>query len=57
MDMFCNKALVDKTFKSGDIMRLKSNGGSIVVNEKATIYLGTRKKFGSAQKGSQLLLH
>ena len=37
MDLFCDKALVDKTFKGGDTMRLKSNGGSMVVNEKATI--------------------
>ena len=37
MDLFCNKALVDKTFKSSDTMRLKSNGGSMLVNEKATI--------------------
>ena len=37
MDLFCNKALVNKTFKSGDTMRLKSNGGSMVINKKATI--------------------
>jgi len=43
MDLFCNKALVDKTSKSGDKMRLKSNSGSMLVNEKATIP-GYKKK-------------
>jgi hypothetical protein len=37
MDLFCNTALVSETRKSGDTMRLKSNGGSMLVNHKATV--------------------
>jgi hypothetical protein len=37
MDLFCSNSLVDKTFKSTDTMRLKSNGGSLLVSSKATI--------------------
>ena len=50
MDLFCNIALVDNTFKSIDTMRLKSNGGSMVVNKKAIIPGGYKKKLGSAQE-------
>jgi hypothetical protein len=42
MDLFCNKALVIKTCKSTTSMRLKSNGGTMVVTRKATI-LGYNK--------------
>jgi hypothetical protein len=37
MDLFCNAALVSKTSKSNSSMRLKSNGGTMVVTRKATI--------------------
>jgi hypothetical protein len=37
MDLFCNAALVGKTRKSTTIMRLKSNGGTMVVTRKAII--------------------
>jgi hypothetical protein len=37
MDLFCNKELVGGTYKSSDSMRLKSNGGSMVINHKATL--------------------
>jgi hypothetical protein len=37
MDLFCNTALVSKTCKSTTIMRLKSNGGTMVVTRKATM--------------------
>jgi hypothetical protein len=37
MDIFCNAALVSKTCKSTTSMRLKSNGGTMVVTRKATI--------------------
>jgi hypothetical protein len=37
MDLFCNAALVSKTCKSTTSMRLKSNGGTMLVNRKATI--------------------
>jgi hypothetical protein len=37
MDLFCNAALVSKTRKSTTIMRLKSNGGTMVVTRKATM--------------------
>jgi hypothetical protein len=36
-DLFCNSALVSKTCKSTTIMRLKSNGGTMVVTQKATM--------------------
>jgi hypothetical protein len=32
MDLLCNKALVTKTFRSTKSMRLKSNGGTMMVN-------------------------
>jgi len=35
MDLFCNQALVGETNKSGSSMRLKSNGGTMVVTHKA----------------------
>jgi hypothetical protein len=38
MDLFCSEVLVDKTFKSKNTMKLKSNGGSMLVNQKATIF-------------------
>ena len=37
MDLFCNHAFVEKTFESSSSMRLKSNGGSMVVRRKAKI--------------------
>jgi hypothetical protein len=37
MDLFCSNTLVDKVFKSVSTMRLKSNGGSMLVSQKATI--------------------
>jgi hypothetical protein len=37
MDLFCNAALVSKTCKSTTRMRLKSNGGTMVVTRKATM--------------------
>jgi hypothetical protein len=37
MDLFCNAALVSKTCKSTTSMRLKSNGGTMVVSQKATM--------------------
>jgi hypothetical protein len=37
MDLFCNVALVSKTCKSTTSMRLKSNGGTMVVTRKSTI--------------------
>jgi hypothetical protein len=36
IDLFCNAALVSKTCKSPTIMRLKINGGTVVVTRKAT---------------------
>jgi hypothetical protein len=35
MDLFCNAALVSKTSRSKSSMRLKSNGGTMVVARKA----------------------
>jgi hypothetical protein len=37
MDLFCNTALVSKTRKYTTSMRLKSNGGTMVVTRKATM--------------------
>jgi hypothetical protein len=37
MDLFCNSALVSNISKSKSSMRLKSNGGTMVVNRKATM--------------------
>ena len=37
MDLFCNESLVSTTFESKTPMRLKSNGGTMKVNHKATI--------------------
>jgi hypothetical protein len=37
MDLFCNAALLNKTCKSTTSMRLKSNGGTMVVTRKATM--------------------
>jgi uncharacterized protein YodC (DUF2158 family) len=37
MDLICNPALVEKTFKSSHKMRLKSNGGTMVVSQKAKV--------------------
>jgi hypothetical protein len=37
MDLFCNAALVRKTRKSNSSMRLKSNGGAMVVTRKSTM--------------------
>jgi hypothetical protein len=35
MDLFCNSAMVGNTTKSASIMRLKSNGGTMLVAHKA----------------------
>ena len=35
MDLFCNQALVTETYKYSSSMRLKRNGGTMVVNHKA----------------------
>jgi hypothetical protein len=43
MDLFCNKAVVDKTYKSEDSMQLKTNAGTMLVRHKATIP-GYKKK-------------
>jgi hypothetical protein len=37
MDLFCNTALVSKTSKSKSSLKLKSNGGTMVVSRKATL--------------------
>jgi hypothetical protein len=37
MDLFCNEALVSKISNSRSSMRLKSNGGTMVVTRKATM--------------------
>jgi hypothetical protein len=37
IDLFCNAALVRKTCKSTTSMRLKSNGGTMLVTRKATM--------------------
>ena len=37
MDLICNPALVKKTFRSSKSMRLKSNGGTMVVTHKAKV--------------------
>jgi hypothetical protein len=37
MDLFCNSALVSKTRKATTLMRLKINGGTMVVTRKATM--------------------
>jgi hypothetical protein len=49
MDLFCNAALVNKIIKSRSNMRLKSNGGTMVVTQKAmmegynkTVWFSTR---------------
>jgi hypothetical protein len=42
MDLFCNAALVSKTYKSTTSMRPKSNGGTMVLTWKATL-LGYNK--------------
>ena len=34
MDLFCNQALVTEIYKSSSSMRLKSNGGTMVVTHK-----------------------
>jgi hypothetical protein len=47
MDLFCNAALVSKTRKSNSSMRLKSNGGTMVVTRKEIFWV-TPRLFGSA---------
>ena len=37
MDLFCNRSLVESTFDSGSSVRLKSNGGTMVITRKAKI--------------------
>jgi hypothetical protein len=56
IDLFCKKALVDKTYKSKNYMRLKTNAGTMLVN-KRLLYLAIISKSGSLQEPSQTLLH
>jgi hypothetical protein len=49
IDLFCNAALVSKTCKSTTSMRLKSNGGTMVVTRKP-LCLAITRMFGSAQE-------
>jgi hypothetical protein len=37
MDLFCDPALVNKSFKSKDSMSLRSNGGTMLVTRKAKV--------------------
>ena len=37
MDLFCNRSMVQKTFKSSHVMRLHSNGGEMNISKKATM--------------------
>jgi hypothetical protein len=37
MDLFCNRALVTKTYRSKKSLTLKSNGGTMVVQQKAVV--------------------
>jgi hypothetical protein len=55
MDLFCSKNLGDKIYKTSDTLRIKSNGGSMVVGRKATMP-GYKKKIGSAQAPLLILL-
>jgi hypothetical protein len=49
MDLFCNKTLVETTSKSKSSMRLKSNGGTMVVTQKAKLP-GYNKKVWFSKK-------
>ena len=49
MDLVCNEKLVDQTFRSRGSMRLRSNGGTMVVNHKATVP-GYHKKVWFSKK-------
>jgi hypothetical protein len=49
MDLFCNSAMVVNTIKSASSMRLKSNGGAIVVTRKAYM-AGYHKTFWFSKK-------
>ena len=55
MDLFCNPELVADTFKSIRSVRLKRNGGTMVVNHKSKM-VGYHKKSGLAREKSQILL-
>ena len=44
MDLFCNQALVTETYKSISSMRLKRNGGTMVVTHKSKM-AGHHKKY------------
>jgi hypothetical protein len=37
INLFCNKTLVDKTYKSKDSMHLKTNAGTMLLSQKASI--------------------
>jgi hypothetical protein len=39
MDLFCKKALVDKTYKSSHCMQVKTNAGTMLVSQKTTTWL------------------
>ena len=52
---FCNTALVANKFKSSNIMRLKSNGGTMLVTHKGEM-AGYHKKIGLARELLQILL-
>jgi hypothetical protein len=56
MDLFCNAALVRKISKSRSNMRLKSNGGTMVVTQRQR-WRDTTKLYGSAPDPSQTSLH
>ena len=43
MDLFCNQALITETYKYSSSMRLKKNGGTMVVTHKAKM-AGYHKK-------------
>jgi hypothetical protein len=49
IDLFCNKTLVDKTYKSKDSMRLKTNAGTMLVSQKASIPGYTKRVWFSSR--------
>jgi hypothetical protein len=56
MDLFCNAALVSKTFKSTTIMRLKINSGTMVVTRKVTMPGYNKDAWLSAKQTTTSLL-
>jgi hypothetical protein len=49
MDLFCNPKLVEKIYKSANDVRLKSNGGSMMVGYKRPNIRGISRRCGSTQ--------